>query len=166
MKKLIVICSASGVGKSTIKEALVDKNVFDDYVYLEDLLNWWEYKNTDKKDLYYEDTLKEAVRLSNDKNIVLATCMNPIDYYTKVNAPKEITSTFFIGLGCSSSELTKRLKARPKERMCGSDEFINGQIEYNNWFKNNSMKFQLFIDNSNISIEETVNIVIDFINNL
>lgn len=166
MKKLIIICSASGVGKSTIKEELKNKNILDDYVFLDDVLNWWEYKDTEKEDLYYDDCLKEAVKISKDKNIVLATCMNPYEFYKNINVPQEVTSTFFIGLFCSSKEIEKRLKARPIERMCGSDEFIIGQIEYNNWFKKNSGKFQLFIDNTSMSIEETVNQVADFIKRL
>lgn len=164
MKKLVVICAASGVGKSTVKTGLINK--LDKFVCLEDLLNWWEYKGTSKEDLYYDDCLKEAVRLSCDKDIILATCMNPYDFYTKVKIPKEITSTFFIGLTCSSEELINRLKARPKERMCDSEEFINSQIEYNKWFKDNSGKFQFFIDNTNLSINRTIEIVLDFINHI
>ena len=40
--------------------------------------------------------------------------------------------------------------------MCGSDEFIAGQIQYNNWFKENAGKFQLCIDNTDLTIDETV----------
>lgn len=57
---------------------------------------------------------------------------------------------------CSDDEITRRLRARPAERMCGSDEFIAGQIQYNNWFKENAGKFQLCIDNTDLTIDETV----------
>ena len=40
--------------------------------------------------------------------------------------------------------------------MCGSDEFITGQIQYNNWFKENAGKFQFYIDNTDLTIDETV----------
>lgn len=36
-------------------------------------------------------------------------------------------------------------------------------IEYNNWFQKNANKFQFFIDNTNMTIEETVGEVANFI---
>ena len=59
-------------------------------------------------------------------------------------------------MNCSDDEITRRLKSRPAERMCGSDEFITGQIQYNNWFKENAGKFQFYIDNTDLTIDETV----------
>lgn len=64
---------------------------------------------------------------------------------------------------CSDEEITKRLKARPEERMCGSDEFIAGQIQYNNWFKNNAGKFQFYIDNTEKTVAETAAEIAGFI---
>lgn len=100
--------------------------------------------------------------MAKDKDLLFVTCMNPYDFYGKVSVPQEITSTFFIGMTCSNKEIAKRLKARPEKRMCGSDEFIAGQIKYNNWFQKNANKFQLFIDNTNMTIEETVEAVAHF----
>lgn len=88
------------------------------------------------------------------------------DFYGKVNIPEEITSTYFIALLCSDEEIRKRLKARPEERMCGSDEFISGQIEYNNWFRKNANKFQLCIDNTDCTVEVTAEKIAAFINSL
>jgi hypothetical protein len=39
--------------------------------------------------------------------------------------------------------------------MFESDEFIAGQIQYNNWFKRNVGKFRFYIDNTNKTIKET-----------
>ena len=63
--------------------------------------------------------------------------MNPINFYEKEELPPEITDTYFIAMTCSDEEIRKRLKARAVERNCGSDEFIQTQIEYSAWFKKN-----------------------------
>lgn len=50
--------------------------------------------------------------------------------------------------------------------MCDSEEFIQSQITYNNWFKNNLDKFDLSLDTSTQSIEETVKSIISFVSKL
>ena len=62
--------------------------------------------------------------------LLVSAGMNPINFYEKVELSSEITDTHFIAMICSDEEIRKRLKARPAERNCGSDEFIQSQIEY------------------------------------
>ncbi len=112
---------------------------------------------------FNDDCLMEAVRQANGRNLLFSTCLNPIDFYEKVNIPLEITSTFFIAMTCSDEEITKRLKARPAERMCGDDEFIKGQIDYLNWYRKNKGKFQLYIDNTDMTIVGTAEKIADFV---
>lgn len=169
MKKLIVLCSACGVGKSTIIEELLKNNNLKNYICTEaDKLgiNCWDYVNNDNERNFYEDCLIKVVKISGNKNILFAACMNPLDYFSKVKTPKEVNQTYFIALTCSNEEIKKRLLARPEERMCGSEEFIQSQIEYNNWFKNNLGKFQFHLDNSCKSVKETVQEIVSFINKL
>ena len=168
MKKLVILGSACGVGKSTIIDELNKENILDNYICIDcdEVLNWLEYKGTDKEDKFYEDVIAEAVRMANDKNLFFVSCMNPYDFYGKLNIPQEITATFLIGMTCSDEEITRRLKSRPQDRMCGSNEFIAGQIEYNNWFKKNSGKFQLYIDNTDMTVGETVKKISKFIKSI
>ncbi|MBE5883049.1 MAG: hypothetical protein E7291_01295 [Lachnospiraceae bacterium] len=169
MKKLVVLCAACGVGKSTIAEVLSESNILDNYVCIDSDkvdINWWDYAGTENEAKFSDDCLAEAVRRSNDKNLFFSTCMNPYDYYGVVSIPQNITSTFFIGMTCSDEEITRRLKARPEERMCGSDEFIAGQIQYNAWFKKNAGKFQFYIDNTNRTVDETVEEIVRFIKSI
>ena len=169
MKKLIVLCAACCVGKSTICEALNERNLLEKYACIDSDgvgINWWDYAGTENEAKFSDDCLAEAVRISGDKNLLFVTCMNPYDYYGVVHIPEDITSTFFIGMTCSDEEVTKRLKARPEERMCGSDEFIAGQIQYNNWFKKNAGKFQFYIDNTGKTIEETVEEIAAFVRSI
>ncbi len=169
MKKLVVLCAACGVGKSTIADAMNERNILDNYVCIDSDqvgINWWDYAGTENEAKFSDDCLAEAVRMSGDKNLFFVTCMNPYDYYGVVNIPQDITSSFFIGMTCSDEEVTKRLKARPAERMCGSNEFIAGQIEYNSWFKKNAGKFQFYIDNTDQTIDETVEEIMGFLKSI
>ncbi len=169
MKKLVVLCSACGGGKSTIKDALNEYRTLTNWACIdtdEVGVNWWDYAGTDNESEYSDVCLAEAVRMSDDKNLLFVTCMNPIDFYGKVNIPQSITSTFFIGMTCSDEEITKRLKARPAERMCGSDEFIADQIEYNSWFVENSGKFQFYIDNTNQTVDKTAELIALFLKSI
>ena len=99
MKKLIVLSAACGVGKSTIKEALNESKILDNYSCIdtdEVGINWWDYAGTEHGAKFSDDCLAEAVRMSNNKNLLFATCMNPYDFYGAVIIPRNITSTFFI----------------------------------------------------------------------
>ncbi|MBQ8638976.1 MAG: hypothetical protein IJ468_07395 [Lachnospiraceae bacterium] len=166
MKTLIVISAACGVGKSTIRDALENSGLLPDYACVDTDgvgINWWDYAGTDHESQFTDDCFAEAVRIAKDKNLLFVCCVNPIDFYMKVNLPQEISNSFLIGMTCSEEELTKRLKARPAERMCGSDEFIAGQITYNNWFRKHANKFQYFIDNTGLSVEETAKQIAAFV---
>lgn len=169
MKKLVVLSAACGVGKTTVKDELNTRRILDHWVCVdtdEVGINWWDYEGTENATKYCEDCLAEAVRISDDKNLLFVTCANPYDFYGAVHIPQNITSTFFIGMTCSDEEITRRLKARPGERMCGSDEFITGQIQYNAWFKKNAGKFQFYVDNTDQTVDETVRAIVSFVKNI
>ena len=80
--------------------------------------------------------------------------------------PDEISDTHFIAMICSNEEIRKRLKTRSAERNCGSEEFIQSQIDYSAWFKKNRGKFQKFIDNTGQRPEETAEIIAEYVKNL
>ena len=166
MNKLIVLSAACGVGKSTIKDALNESEILENWVCIdtdEVGINWWDYEGTEHESKFSDDCLAEAVRMSNGKNLIFATCMNPYDFYRVVSIPRNITATFFIGMTCSDKEITRRLKARPEERMCGSDEFIARQIQYNDWYKKNAGKFQFYIDNTDKTVNQTAEEIMAFV---
>lgn len=102
--------------------------------------------------------------MARGKNLVFVSCLNPLDYFQKIDAPKEIEGSFFIALNPTDEVIENRLKARPAERGFTSDEKIRPHIEYNVWFRRNRSKFQLVIDNTEISEEETARIIASFIN--
>lgn len=161
MKKVIFLSSVCGVGKSTTCDYIRDNNLLKDYSIfdVDNLLNVHDY---DQSNLFYEDAIKVASLKSGDKNIIIGSCVNPVEI-EQINIPSDIESKKMILLYCSTEELERRLKARNESRNCGSDEFIKGQVEYQNYMLAHSNLFQLIIDNTNFSIEEVANQIAEFI---
>ncbi len=167
--RLVVITGTCGAGKSTIKDEMEKR--LDPCQYAcadtDELgINWWDYAGTDYEHQFSEDCLKEAVRRAKGRDLVFVSCLNPQDYISRHTVPGDIESTYFIVLCPSDEKIEQRLRARPKERGFDSDEAIRPQIEYNQWFRKNRGKVPLFIDNSELSVEETAERIISFITNL
>lgn len=163
LKKLIFISAVSGVGKSTACEYIKNNNLLNDYTIfdIDDLENINEY-NENTYNSFYENAIKKAIILSKDKNIVIVSCINPNDI-EKINMPNEIESYINILITCSNEELKKRLKARDECRQCGSDEYIEGQINYQNYLLKNIGLYQMHIDNSEDVVENVTRKIVDFI---
>ena len=164
--KLFVITGACGSGKSTAVREL--EKILDPgrFVCLDTDgvgLNWADYAGTDHEYKYSDDCLKEAVRLSDGKDIVFASCLNPEDYIGKHTAPPEIDSTYFIVLSAEDDLIEQRLKARPAVRGFTSDDAIRPHIEYNRWFRKNRNRFNMFIDTSNVTVDSIVGRIAGFI---
>jgi len=169
MKKLVILSAPCGVGKSTIQKELENRKLLEDYACIDSDevgINWWDYAGTEHEDKFNDDCLKKAVMMSGDKHLLFVGCLNPFDYYGKVTIPEGIGATYFVGMICSDEEIYRRLKARPAERMCGSDEFIETQIEYSKWYKKNKGKFQFFLDNTGQEISQTAEMIAEFVKKL
>lgn len=164
--KLFVITGTCGAGKSTMKDLLKDQLDQSRYACIDSDevgLNWWDYAGTERESSYGEDTLREAAKMAGGKDLVFVSCLNPLSYFRDTSAPSEVTATFFIALCPTDETIEKRLKARPAERGFTSDEIIRPHIEYNGWFRRNKAKFQLFIDNTDMSEKETAGIIQTFV---
>ena len=161
--KLFIITGTCGAGKSTMKDRLVARLDADRYACVdsdETGLNWWDYAGTKREGQYGADTLTEAFRIANGRNLVFVTCMAPHDYITKTTVPEDLTATFSIALWARDEIIDQRLRARPKERGFTTDEAIRPHIEYNQWIGKNRGKYQLFIDTDNQTRKETAERII------
>ena len=161
--KLIFISAVSGVGKSTTCNYIKENNLLDDYIIfdIDDLENINEY-NSDNYNLFYENAIKNAISKSDNKNIIIGSCINPIDI-EKIGVPKKIDKLDMILITCSNEEITKRLNLREESRNCSSDEFIEGQIDYQNYMLKHLDRYQLHIDNSTSSVEEVARQIVSYI---
>ena len=164
--KLFIITGCCGSGKSTMKDALAAVLDSDKYACIDNDevgLNWWDYAGTDHEHKYKDDTLAKAVEMAGGKDMVFVSCINPQDYYSIAEVPECVENTYFTVLCPADEEIERRLKARPAERGFTSDEKIKPHVEFNKWFRRNKGKFQLFIDNTNQSEEETTKLIADFV---
>ncbi len=166
MKKIVFITAVSGVGKSTVCEYIKKNKRLDKYEVfdIDDLENVNDYNN-DTYNLFYENAISKALKKSGNKNIIMASSINPTDI-DKINLSEEIEEIHMIAITCSDEELYKRLKARDPERNCGSDNFINNHKNYQNWILQHIDLYHLHIDNTNNDVEETANSIIDYIKNI
>ena len=164
MKKIIFISAVSGVGKSTTCNYIKDNDLLVDYdIYdIDDLANINDY-NSNTYNHFYEDAINKAIIKSEKQNIIIASCINPIDI-ENITIPNNVESLEMILVYCSNEELEKRLKARDDNRNCSSDGFIKEQIEYQKYLLEHSNQFQLSIDNTNITVEEVANQIINYLN--
>ena len=144
-------------------EASLDKSIFACVDSDEVGLNWWDYAGTDHESKYKDDTLAKAVEMAGGKDMVFVSCINPMDYISCQEIPECIESTYFIVLNPEDEEIIKRLKARPAERGFTSDEKIEPHVGFNRWFRKNKGKFNLFIDNTDKSVDETAKIIGEYI---
>jgi broad-specificity NMP kinase len=166
---LFIVTGASGTGKSTVCNNLAGntKNavVLDSDILLTKEFNTPEnnYKN------FFEIWLRMAKNISQSGRPVVL-------FGAGIGVPENIESCiesryfqdiFYLALHCSDDILEKRLKNRPEWRMSGKKEFIESQINFNNWFNTyhaeNPQKMDL-LDTSNILIEETTNEIKTWIN--
>jgi len=167
--KLFIITGTCGAGKSTMKDELsarLDPNRYACVDSDETGLNWWDYAGTEREGQYGTDTLTEAFRIADGRNLVFVTCMAPHDYITNAAVPEELTATFLIALWARDEIIDQRLRARPKERDFTTDEGIRPHIEYNQWIGRTRGKYQLFIDTENQTPAETAETIAAFITGL
>lgn len=164
MKKVFFLSAVSGVGKTTTCHYIENNNLLKNYSIfdIDELENINEY-NSDTYTSFYENALKKAVLKSKNENILIGSCINPTDI-KKIKMPEEITSLEMILIFCSSEELERRLKKRDKERNCSSDEFIQRQIEYQNFMLNHLDLYRLYLDNSNCDVNEIAIQIVNYIN--
>lgn len=162
LKKLFFISAVSGVGKSTTCNYIKDNRLLENYVIfdIDELENINEYNN-DTYNLFYKNAVTKAIEKSNDKNIIIGSCINPNDI-NNLNLSDEVDINMVL-ITCSNEELTKRLKARDESRNCSSDEFIKGEVDYQNYMINHLAMYDLHIDNTNSSIEMVSSQIVDYI---
>lgn len=170
MKKLVVLCATYGVGKTTVKDYLNEHSQMKHYAFYdtdEIGLNWHDYENLeDGGTKFSRACLNIAVEMSKDKNILWATCMNPMDYHEKIAPIAGIDKTYFINLQCSNEALTARLKGRPAWRMTHTDEFIATQVEYMDWFRRNTQRMDAVIESTELTVAETAQKVEAFLESI
>lgn len=165
-KHLVILSAACGVGKTTIQNALRRLHLLPDFMCLgsdEMGINWWDYAGTPRASDYTKDCLSVALERAEARDLVFCACVAPPDFRKLRPFFPQILSVRHIGMTCSDEEVRRRLLARPPERMCSDEAFIRAQIEYNQWIRTHPHEYAFSLDNTPYTIEETAEIIADFI---
>lgn len=167
-KKLPLFCltGACGAGKSTVGLELIGS--CEEFITLEGDIVWInEIDNTPENNYrgYRERILRLVKNIAQSgKPVLLTGCTTP-GQFEVCNERKFIGNIYYIAVVCDNEQLSKRLLNRDH---C-SEEFIEGQKQFNQWFRDNSSKYEpniFLVENSDGDIKETAQKVKKIVNKL
>lgn len=160
---LFVVTGPSGSGKSTIAMHL--SQIQEEFVVIESDIFWRaEFDNPQDNFMEYQEfTLRAAKNISQANRPVLL-CGGAIpSELDKCTERRYFSKIFCLGLICDETLLEKRLDSRPKDRNCGSSDFIAYQNQYSKYLRELGSEKQIdILDTSNLSVTSTVVEVLDW----
>ncbi len=165
---LLVVSGASGAGKTAVYQILLGK--VNAVVMLEGDLIW--RPEFDKPETKYREFFETWLRICRD----ISQSGRPVVMFNAgMGVPENIepcvgrqyfSRVHYLALVCDDDVLADRLRQRPDRRSCSDPEYIKGQIEFNQWFKNEGPNVEPpieLIDNTTSIVEETAKQVASWI---
>jgi hypothetical protein len=155
----LIVCGASGTGKSSVHQALRGKVMAA--VLLDGDILWQPQFNKpdDNYRDFFETWLRLAKNISQSGRPVVLFNAGAIPDNVEVSVERRYFSeTHYLALICDEQVLVERLRERPPWRKC-DETFIKEQIRYNRWFNKNSRRTDPAIellDTSTDALEMTV----------
>lgn len=156
---LFVVSGASGAGKTTVCQALLGK--MTEVVLLDTDILWMSGFNTPENN--YREFFETWLRLCKNigqagRPVVLfgAGAGVPANLEACVER-RYLASIHILALTCASEVLAERLRQRPLWRNAHEVSFIDGQIEFNDWFEATAQQPNApleILDTTEISIPE------------
>lgn len=167
---LLVVSGASGAGKSAVYQTLLGK--LNEVVMLEGDLIWRpEFNQPETK---YRDFFETWLRICRD----ISQSGRPVVMFNAgMGVPENIepcagrqyfSKVHYLALVCEDDVLTDRLRQRPERRDCSDPEYIKGQIQFNQWLKNEAPYVEPPVeisDTTGVNLEETARLVASWIRN-
>lgn len=163
---LFLLSGPCGVGKTEVCRHL--PAMTDRIVSLESDILWENRWNTPENSYrpYREMWLRVCKNISQaGKPCLLVGCADPNQFEPCVER-RYFGELHYLALVAEPEVLAARLRSRPAWRNTGSDEFINGQIAYNQWFIDRHGETDPAIDildNSYLTPEETAKAVLRWV---
>jgi ABC-type glutathione transport system ATPase component len=134
---LLVVGGASGAGKSKVCQELV--GTLPDVVLLDGDILWREAFNTPEDNYrdFFETWLRVAKNISQaGRPVVLFNAGMAVPENVESCVERRYFSTVhYLALTCTDEALAERLRRRPAWQESSSPTFIEGQIQFNRWFK-------------------------------
>jgi broad-specificity NMP kinase len=156
---LFVLTGASGVGKTTTCLALAARTT--DLVAMESDILWsdeFDQPATNYRE-YRETWLRICKNISQaGKPVILCGTAVP-DQFEQCIERRYFSDIHYLALVCDDEVLISRLRKRPRWRQTSSDEFIETQVAFNGWLKDNVRKTKppmALLDITELTVDKTV----------
>ena len=160
MPNLYIITGPAGVGKSTVSKQLakqLDKSVLieGDDIYAQVISGYVSaWKNGNHLDVFWNVCLNMIYTYLSAGYDVVFNYIVTLDSYTKIKEKFKEYNTKFVVLISNQETVLARDKQRPID--CQMNERC---IILLNNFKNTNLKKDYFLDTTNLSVDETVDII-------
>lgn len=159
---LLIVSGASGAGKSTVLRRLLGR--VEGAVLLEGDILW--RPEFDRPEEGYRDFFETWLRVA--KNISQAG--RPVALFNAgLGVPENVEGcverryfgeVHYLALVCEDGVLRQRLRARPDWRESGAPEWVEEQVRFNHWFKEEGPQHGVeLLDTTTATVEETAEAV-------
>lgn len=162
---LFVVIGASGAGKTTA--ALAMAKASHDFVVLDQDILWNDSFNAPENNYrQFRNTWLRMVKNIHQagRSVVLFGSAIPEQYETCAER-RYLGYIHYVALVCESSELERRLRARPQWRKSGTEENVREMVSFNTWLEKNASKTappMSVIDTTRLSVSQTAEAILSW----
>lgn len=158
---LFLVCGASGTGKSTTCQRLMRQ--FQDAICLDGDILWNDSLSVDE---FFTSWLRLSKNICQAGRPVVLFIAGAIpENIEKSNEARYFSDIHYLALVCDDEVLSERLQQRPSWRKSGNQTFIDEQIRFNQWLKDNTQNTPSLslLDTSDVSTETTCDAITSWI---
>lgn len=165
---LLLVAGASGTGKSTVCQELLGR--LDEVVLLDADILWQPAFNQPENQYrnFFETWLRMAKNIGQSGRpvVLFGAGLGVPDNIEPCIERRYFSEVHYLALVCAEERLRQRLQNRPMWRQSGQAEFIEGQIQFNQWFEERGRDPTppiALLDTTSLAIPETTSQVASWI---
>ena len=165
---LLIVSGASGTGKSTVCQQLL--GALDELVLLDADILWQPAFNQPESNYrnFFETWLRMAKNIGQSGRpvVIFGAGLGVPDNLEPCVERRYFSEVHYLALVCAEETLQQRLQDRPAWRQSGQAEFIERQIQFNQWFAERGRDVPHpvdLLDTTDRSVQETASQVTDWI---
>lgn len=155
---MLFVCGPSGAGKSTVLQLL--RGRMEECILLEGDILWQpEFIDSDNSHRFFETWLRMAKNIGQSGRPVVLFLAGAIPPNVEFCIERRyVAQTHYLSLVCDNEAIVDRLRQRPQWRQSGQQTFIESNIAFNEWLKENGPQQQpaiTLLDTTHLSITES-----------